>query len=666
MTTITSGLFAKRGPLTEAVRRNLAVRGAGIQLRDGWARYGWSGTEGCCGVVASVAPETGRIKGLRWATAGKVVKGSFKLKHLEDDNDDVEAVVEVDGADLVWPTAGERPRNFSNWLTLGNTQISFRESEGGTILTRDEIQERGIKDYYLRASLVLVGVDECHIMAHIIGGVASLEEMKKRAAEWGLVAGVDSANVPTVGVKVSGNLTRAPIKLMVTEPQDMGLGLGLLPMLEEVSGETAKVNRDELEKELSLFLRNWSPATNVKEWKAALGKATPPAAKEATILWPEYRGDSGLEDQQGNSQSVSVLKPRPVTTSKYGPGGEYHTDMLDGLEIPEGLRGTLVGAMNASVAKNTWRVYSSAYRNFCSTLLEYDIPPPSRILVRHLLIFTGHLLAEGKAASTIRSYLSGVRKVAEARGDNFSDEDLGLVKAALRGKANTEASRPFRQLMSVELMIHLKRGLAKARGPQWSQHNKRVLWLLATWLFWSSCRGGEMAMETETEFDPNNNLLWADVSPGEEGESVTLTLRSPKEVRGMRNIQVELFQVGGDLCPLAAWGKFEGENKLGRAEEMPVFRWDSGRNITLGRMNKILKEILHPVVDYREGQLGIHCFRNSVPSLMRELGYEDELIKAQGRWTSEAFRRYIKKTKKVRREEKRRLAGDINRVAGLV
>ena len=72
------------------------------------------------------------------------------------------------------------------------------------------------------------------------------------------------------------------------------------------------------------------------------------------------------------------------------------------------------------------------------------------------------------------------------------------------------------------------------------------------------------------------------------------------------------------------------------------------------------------MVDYREGQLGIHCFRNAIPSLMRELGYEDELIKSQGRWTSEAFRRYMKLHKKVRREEKRRLAGDINRVAGSV
>ena len=53
-------------------------------------------------------------------------------------------------------------------------------------------------------------------------------------------------------------------------------------------------------------------------------------------------------------------------------------------------------------------------------------------------------------------------------------------------------------------------------------------------------------METETEFDPNNNLLWEDVRMEADGQSVTLTLKAPKEVKGMKVVQVELTQVGGD------------------------------------------------------------------------------------------------------------------------
>ena len=257
-----------------------------------------------------------------------------------------------------------------------------------------------------------------------------------------------------------------------------------------------------------------------------------------------------------------------------------------------------------------------------------------------------------------------MRKVAEARGNKFTEEDISLVVAAIKGKANMEVQKPFRQLMTVQLTITLKQKLAAARGPQWSRHNKRLFWLLAVSLFWSSCRGGEMAMETETEFDPNNNLLWEDVRMEADGQSVTLTLKAPKEVKGMKVVQVELTQVGGDLCPLEAWRKFRGVNKLGESPGMPVFRWESGRNLTLSRMNGLMKGFLEGVVDYQQGNLGIHCFRNAIPTLMKQLGYNDEAIKAQGRWSSEAFQRYTKMSRAVRREEQRKLAGAIHRVVG--
>ena len=213
-------------------------------------------------------------------------------------------------------------------------------------------------------------------------------------------------------------------------------------------------------------------------------------------------------------------------------------------------------------------------------------------------------------------------------------------------------------------MVHLKERLVAVRGRGWSQHNKRIFWLLCTLLFWSSCRGGEMAMETESQFDPKNNLLWEDLEVGEGEESVMLTLKAPKEVKGLRNIKVEVFRVGGELCPMEALEKFKRKNKLGENKDLPVFRWDSGRNITLSKMNKLLKEFLGDRVDYKEGHLGIHCFRNAIPSLMKELGYDEEDIKAQGRWSSEAFKNYMKLNRRAKREERRRLAGDVNRAAG--
>ena len=79
---ITSDLFSVRGPMPASMRRDLACRGSGVQLRDLLARHGWDTETGVAAVVATVTPGTGKIQGLRWATRGPVISGTLKMKNL--------------------------------------------------------------------------------------------------------------------------------------------------------------------------------------------------------------------------------------------------------------------------------------------------------------------------------------------------------------------------------------------------------------------------------------------------------------------------------------------------------------------------------------------------------------------------------------------------------
>ena len=72
---------------------------------------------------------------------------------------------------------------------------------------------------------------------------------------------------------------------------------------------------------------------------------------------------------------------------------------------------------------------------------------------------------------------------------------------------------------------------------------------------------------------------------------------------------------------------------LRRREDSPVQR------PILGQIRPETKEVAGP-------DNLVWCFRNSIPTLMRQLGYNDKAIKAQGRWSSEALL-----SRAVRREE---------------
>ena len=51
----------------------------------------------------------------------------------------------------------------------------------------------------------------------------------------------------------------------------------------------------------------------------------------------------------------------------------------------------------------------------------------------------------------------------------------------------------------------------------------------------------------------------------------------------MKVIQVELTHVGSNLCPLEAWRKFRGVNKLGENHPVLVLRWENSQNLTLSK-----------------------------------------------------------------------------------
>ena len=161
--------------------------------------------------------------------------------------------------------------------------------------------------------------------------------------------------------------------------------------------------------------------------------------------------------------------------------------------------------------------------------------------------------------------------------------------------------------------------------------------------------------ESPHTWAPGSTLLGGDIEYKRSkvnGEWVTwlaMTLRLTKtsSVTGRKHTVVEFFSHCGPaswFCPISALQKYTRVvhgNK--RPTQLPLMRTETGKGYSARVFNNDLRELLSPIIDYQEGP-GIlsHSFRAGVAYTLARLGFSEDTIGAQGRWSSSCYERYVK------------------------
>lgn len=261
--------------------------------------------------IASVEPGTGRIKGIRWGTFGKTLEGVVKLKALFPAVEGESMEITVLGEDITWPTLGGTegdPRNISEWMVVGLGSTRAVRDKQNKILTDEEAKALGVGDVLLRVSILVGAVDKAVVAGHL--APVDLEGLKRKADSWKV--SIAAPNIPTVVLrpKKDPKGRRQDIQICCSEGAEIGLGFGILPILEEITAEEPSViNRDELERELCGFMRSVGVCVNVggvkgDGWSKAWTVKEAPHLKEVATVWPEFR------EPQGDRQTQACLYRR--------------------------------------------------------------------------------------------------------------------------------------------------------------------------------------------------------------------------------------------------------------------------------------------------------------------------------------------------------------------
>ena len=391
------------------------------------------------------------------------------------------------------------------------------------------------------------------------------------------------------------------------------------------------------------------------------GDTAPQANKNSGASWPEFRGPSVVNTRNlGKEVQITAF-----TTSKYSGSGYVSYDDMVLRGVPALYAETFAKAFNGSKAMNTWKQRKSVLNLIkkCKVESGYTLTMPWDN--HSLQIFVGWCMEGGLRANTINQYVSNIRTLHRDLNMTMNENCWQFLSQVIKGHGNLQQKLPGRIPITPDLMFHLKVGLSKSTL---TKVDRRLVWLICCCLFQGAYRVGEILAPSKTKFDRETTLLGQDVrftSCNVEGKVVDLlifNIKKPKETRGARNVEVEMFDLGPSCfySSAVAWKKWRQDSKRAIEMDKPVFRREDGSCFTANDLNGILKAFLQDKVQYMKGYVASHSFRSGLVSVMARLGCSEEEICRQGRWQSTSFKAYCKLGRATRLKEQWILASKIS------
>ena len=309
-----------------------------------------------------------------------------------------------------------------------------------------------------------------------------------------------------------------------------------------------------------------------------------------------------------------------------------------------------VGNFSKSVTVQTQAGYATAARTYIEAEKALGRPfssPPTDSELAFLVTF---LIRRKLEPATIKNYLSGIRFYLLSMGLPSPPSLPPLAHQILngyeKGKLDPQetAGKKKRRAISVEMLKLL--GHSIAIHTYWTDFEKNLRWAVILVAWWGSFRIGELLPANSTVFNPKNALLVSDVKVGD--DSASFWLRSPKVNRESLGDIVEVWHVQErkDLDPITVLKAYlaRRHEALGEAKNYPLFLHENGSIYSKHELNKDLDVLLamYPELKSERDTWSGHSFRAGLATVLSELGFSKEEIQSWGRWSSDAFKVYVK------------------------
>ena len=285
----------------------------------------------------------------------------------------------------------------------------------------------------------------------------------------------------------------------------------------------------------------------------------------------------------------------------------------------------------AALAPSTYSTYSSgvrSYRLFCIHTGSPVLPLTELTLQRYAAS-----MANRVGYKTIKVYLSGVQYLSIMSGFDVQVSSFMRLYYTLRGIRRIQGSRFGRQRrlpISITQLMFLHH---RVQLQRYSPFEALMLRTSASLAFFGLLRCSEFTTATRSSFDASCDLLVQDILFSGEFSIMKVHIKASKTDPFREGCTIRIAAVGSAVCPVALMRRYLRCHPTGTG---PLFVWRPQFYLVRTDVVSLLRRCFPGVTN-----INTHSFRIGGASAAASVGVPDSQIQILGRWSSDAYRRYL-------------------------
>ena len=198
----------------------------------------------------------------------------------------------------------------------------------------------------------------------------------------------------------------------------------------------------------------------------------------------------------------------------------------------------------------------------------------------------------------------------------------------LQGRSMTQ---PIRAPITIFYLRRIIRFLSESTYPIYDQ---RMLTSAVTLAFFGLLRSAEYTCPSSHRYNPMSTLMFRNVSLSLTGLVAVINIKCSKTDPFSTGSVVRVGSTSNDLCPVAALRRYA---RVHLDMFGPLFIFHNGNYLTRQHIHNLLHLSLPDVPN-----ISTHSFRIGGATAAASAGISNSSIQTLGRWSSDAYRRYLR------------------------